>query len=236
MRIRLFIVSLAMVLLGAWGSQAALHRYNLRTTTLIEYNTTSPRLEILTGNPHQTASGRVMIEANKNFPNNPVLRAYRTGRGGGSGTTVNLPGLSGFIWVKGNATGGPTGPETGTGTLADTIDWGDISTWTVKGGTFCNSVPITICTTAQFEQDNTIETPVVSDRYLWHVWTFHGTGFRADAYIARTTNNTSIGNSMTITRGEVETSGQVPALPLLGIGAVGVSVIAMGMASLRKRS
>ena len=41
---------------------------------------------------------------------------------------------------------------------------------------------------------------------------------------------------MTIAHGSVETSGQVPALPLLGIGAVGVSVIAMGMASLRKRS
>ena len=232
MRIRLFIVSLAMVLLGAWGSQAALSRYNTRTTTLIHYNTSSPRTEILTGNPHQSASGRVVIEDAAS----PILRKYRSGRGGGSGTTVDLPGLSGFIWVKGNDTNGPIDPETGTGDITDTIEWGDITTWTVKGGTYCHAEPTSICTTAFFEESNTIPTPVISDRYLWHVWTFHGTGFRADPFIARTGSNESNGNSMSIYRGAVETSGQVPALPLLGIGAVGVSVIAMGMASLRKRS
>ena len=153
-----------------------------------------------------------------------------------TGTTVDIPGLSGFIWVKQQATMGPIAVETGTGDISLTIEWGDISTWTAKGGTYCNSEPTTICDTAFFAQDDTVPTPITSNRYLWHVWAFHGTGFRAEPFIARTTDNQSIGNSMTIGRGNVGPDATVPALPLLGIGAVGVSVIAMGMASLRKRS
>ena len=36
-------------------------------------------------------------------------------------------------------------------------------------------------------------------------------------------------------RGEKVNDGTVPALPLLGIGAIGVSVFAVGIASIRRR-
>ena len=40
---------------------------------------------------------------------------------------------------------------------------------------------------------------------------------------------------MAIVRGALSQDATVPALPLFGIGAVGVSVLAMGVATLRKR-
>ena len=225
-----------MMLFGAFGSQAVLTKYKLRTTNLIAYNTASPKTEVLTGEPAKSNSGRVLL--NDAAGPNPVLVKYRTGVGGVgiTGTTVDLPGLSGFIWIKTASAEGPIAAVTGTGDISLTIEWGDISTWTEKGGTYCNSEPTTICDTALFAQDDTVPTPVVTNRYLWHVWSFHGTGFTAEPFIFRTTDNTSIGNFQIIYRGVVGQDGTVPALPLLGIGAVGVSVIAMGMSSLRKRN
>ena len=66
----------------------------------------------------------------------------------------------------------------------------------MKGGVYCNSDPTTICTTVLFEDDDTVAVPVYSDHYLFHTWTFHGTGFRAEPYIDRTSDNTFLGNRL----------------------------------------
>ena len=80
--------------------------------------------------------------------------------------------------------------------------------------------------------------PVVllSTNYDVGTWPFHGTGFlHPEGYINRT-GTVNLGNLVVFWRGKDLNDGTVPALPLLGIGAVGVSVFAMGIASIRRRN
>jgi hypothetical protein len=234
MRIKLFFLALAMLTLQLFAGtgQAALSKYAIRTTSLNTYGDVSPRVGILT-TAQDTPSGTVVID-NDGGSGFPMLRKYKTVVGGGKlGTTVDLPGLSGFIFLRSKTTGGPADVQTGTGDIAADIEWGFIDSWTVAGGQFCRSIPSFVCGRADRVHDETVPPRLVSAKFDHHEWHFHPTGFRADPWISFT--GTTDGNYQTIVRGAMRQDGTVPALPLVGIGAIGLSVVAMGLATLRRR-
>ena len=125
----------------------------------------------------------------------------------------------------------------GTGSTTDgsAINWGQVSGWTTSGGTWCNANPTYVCDLAQVGLNNTIPSQLVSTNYDWSIspWTFHGTGFTSVGFLVRTSTD-NLGNQTNIWRGGENQDGTVPAIPLIGIGAVGLSVFMMGLAGMRR--
>ncbi len=72
MRARLFLVSLATLFLASFSAEAALSKYTIRATTLIEYNNSSPVIDILTGEPEGDSPGIVLID-NDGGSGSPIL-------------------------------------------------------------------------------------------------------------------------------------------------------------------
>ena len=230
-RIKIFLISLGLIVFVAPEASAALKKYEVRTRVLIMYAETSPIVEFISSN---STPGPGLID---DSGANPILRKLvQVGRGGGRTTLV--PGLTnGFIWFNGFTEQGPAPDQAGQGSTdaGSSINWGNLSGWTITGGTYCHANPAYICGLAAAVDEETVATAFLSGNYDIGTWTFHGTGFdMALPYVNRTAKN-NLGNSMTFLRGAPDQDGTVPALPLLGIGAVGVSVFAMGVASIRRR-
>ena len=228
-RMKFFLISLGLVLFMAPDASAALKKYLVRTRALIMYAETSPRVEFISSG---SVGGVGLIDESGA---NPVLeKLIIVARG--PGRTTLVPGLTnGFIWFHGFTEQGPPSGVTGTGGTDSSINWGNMSGWTITGGTYCHSVPSYICGLATAVDQETVATAFLSGNYDIGTWTFHGTGFDMPLpYISRT-GKTDLGNSTTFLFGPTANDGTVPALPLLGIGAVGVSVFAMGVASIRRR-
>ena len=130
---------------------------------------------------------------------------------------------------------GPAADETGIGSTASSISWGNLEGWTVTGGIWCNSNPSNICGLFGYEDEATVDAVLLSDSYDIGDWTFHGTGFTDTGFIHRTATDGGLGNAMWYLSGTQVNEGTVPVLPVLGLGAVGVSVFAIGVASIRRR-
>ena len=128
---------------------------------------------------------------------------------------------------------GPAGDQAGTGRTSASITWGDVGGWTVTGSTFCHADPSYICSLANFVQDDTIDPLLQSSHYDIGTWLFHGTGFGATPFIYRTAVSYP-GNQVYVVRGALHRDGSVPALPLLGLGAVASSIIILGASGLRR--
>ncbi len=73
-----------------------------------------------------------------------------------------------------------------------------------------------------------------SEFYDLGTWSFHGTGFTASSFISSYFTNNP-GNSSMWVRGFAAQDGTVPALPLLGVALLGGSLVAGGVAALRRR-
>ena len=235
-RLKLFLISLGIVALAAPGASAALKKYSVNRRTLTQYEGVSPSIEYISGNVEPFLGVGLIDESGPE----PILQKLIMVTGGGGGRTVLVPSLTnGFIFINSFSGEGPSGGQTGTGSgTADgqSINWGNLSGWTISGGTFCHSVPSYICDYAVAEDLGTVSGAFLSNNYDIGTWTFHGTGFlQPGGYINRTNTTVNDGNSMFFIYGANDNDGTVPALPLLGIGAVGVSVFAMGVASIRRR-
>ena len=233
-RVRLFLVSLGIVALAAPAATAALKKYNVRRTQLLHYEDSSPHVE-----PRDLGGGGKAV-VDDSGPD-PVLLKLKWFPGGGGGTsTTVVPQLSGgFIWYRANSWSGPGNNQTGTGSTASSITWGDLTDWTVTGGAFCHAIPSYICglvpPIGTIPLDETVDPGLASSHYDVGTWVFHGTGFSHPQGYITITALPAPGNLQQFWRGAEEPDGTVPALPLLGIGAVGVSVFAMGVASVRRR-
>ena len=228
-RVRLFLVSLGIVALAAPVATAALKRYDLNRSRLLHYATTSPHAEYQSEN---IVGSKAIIDESAG---DPVLKKLLMISGGGGGVTVIVPGLSGgIIWFNQDSSQGPTNNQTGTGSTASSISWGDVDGWTITGGTFCFAAPSYICSMADAAHEATADSFLNSTHYDLGTWAFHGTGFtHPEGFVQRTVEDP--GNMQWYVRGGEAQNGTVPALPLLGIGAAGVSVFAMGVASMRRR-
>ena len=231
-RVRLFLVSLGIVALAAPGATASLKKYDWTRSQLLHYSATSPHVEYQS---QFLPGSKAIIDESSG---DPVLRKLVVVSGAGGGLTVVTPALSGgFIWFNQEGLQGPANNQTGTGSTASSIVWGDTTGWTITGGTWCHAIPSYICSLALAVDQATLPNSIVSTHYDLGTWTFHGTGFgNSGGFVHRTGNNPpEVGNLQWFARGTLAQDGTVPALPLLGLGAVGVSVFAMGVASVRRR-
>ena len=231
-RVNLFLSALGVVLLTGPAADASLQKYEMGLKTLSQFFTTSPKAQFF----ESADTGAALIDESGS---NPILKKLVFGNSSpAGGITVIVPGLSGgFIFLKGFATQGPSPGQTGSGSTASSINWGNTIGWTITGGNFCHSIPSYICTLAQRADLATVPTPLISTNFDSGTWVFHGTGFTSDGFISftSTTQPGTFGNANTWLRGQTDNDATVPAIPLLGIGAIGVSVIAMGIATARRQ-
>ncbi|MCH2173949.1 hypothetical protein MK489_24475 [Myxococcota bacterium] len=228
-------MTLGVTSLSSSPAEAALKKYSLNRSQLLHYLQTSPRAEYRS----TTSAGVGLVSDDGN--GSPVLKKFTIGAGTlaglPGGSTTITPGLSGgFIYYKATQFEGPP-PVTGSGAVDTSINWGNSASWSITGGIWCNSNPTYICDLAQVQLNATVPAELLSTDYDIGRWVFHGTGFtqpdETDGFIWRT-GPTAPGNIRYWIRGEGDQDGTVPALPLLGLGTIGVSVIAMGVASIRR--
>jgi len=149
-----------------------------------------------------------------------------------------------FIFIDAATTGNPTAGQTSNTTgigvhgpsstaPGSTVEWGEISGWTATGTQFCISSPVTICNNAGFGHGVTVSPVKPSTSYNLGTWAFdasNGDFQITEPYIERTSNG-GLQNSRYNIRGAFVGSA-LPALPLIGFGALALSLAVIGGRSL----
>ena len=118
---------------------------------------------------------------------------------------------------------GPSGTDPG-----ETAEWGVTSGWDQTGRQFCLSSPTDICNGAGFAHGATIFPTLPSNTYNLGTWNFDAAGDYSNEspYIQRTSNG-GLQNSRYDMRGAFVGSA-LPALPLVGFGALALSLAVIG--------
>jgi len=118
---------------------------------------------------------------------------------------------------------GPSGTDPG-----ETSEWGIVSGWDQLGTQFCLSSPVAICNGAGFAHGATILPVMPSNTYDLGTWNFDTSGnySTAAAFIQRTSNG-GLQNSRWALRGAF-VGAALPALPLVGFGALALSLAVIG--------
>jgi len=150
--------------------------------------------------------------------------------------TTGAFGPGAFIFIEGNVTSTPTQGQTGTGSTAPagSVSWGIISGWSVTGATFCTSSPGSTCTDNGFALNITVEPDQPSTTYDMGTWSFDAAGdYTAPPYVQRTSNG-GIANTQWELRGTF-TGAALPALPLVGFGALAIGLAVVGGRSLMRK-
>ena len=167
-----------------------------------------------------------------------MRRIVNTNFGPDAITVVFGPGA--YVFVTSDATRRPTLGTTHPGSTAPggSIDWGILSGWSNSGQAFCISSPLTICTAgSQVPHGMTTPSPDVnSPTYDLGTWAFDAEGdFQAASPYINQTNNGGTSNRQFLLRGAF-VGGGVPALPLLGAGALAIGLLVAGSRTvLRKK-
>jgi hypothetical protein len=118
---------------------------------------------------------------------------------------------------------GPSGTDP-----TEATEWGIVSGWALTGFEFCLSSPPTLCDQAGFAHGATIAPVLPSDTYDLGTWTFDAVGdYEASQWYITRTNNGGLSNTNYLLRGAFQGSG-LPALPLVGFGALALSLAAIG--------
>lgn len=151
--------------------------------------------------------------------------------------TTGRFGPGGFIFIISTGRGGPTAGQTGAGgtTSGSSIAWGVISGWTTSGVVFCLASPTSVCTANAFTHGVTVANTSTSSTFDIGTWSFDAVGdMTATPYITRT-NNAGLSNTQNLTRGAL-TGSSLPAMPLVGFGALALSLLVVGgRAVIRKK-
>jgi len=163
-----------------------------------------------------------------------------------SGTTdlsgdilVPIFGPGAFIFIFNNATtsisaphvsgaGGGPGVTASTAPTTGSIAWGVVSGFTITGVRFCLASPTTICSENGFSHGMTVPGVLPSTTYNLGTWVFTSVGDleATQQYITRTSNG-GLSNNGNIIQGALHGSA-IPALPLVGFGALALSLAAIG--------
>ena len=157
-------------------------------------------------------------------------------------TTTFGPGA--FIFIDAKTTGAPNPNQVSTTTgigahgpsstaPGDSVEWGLTSGWAVTGAQYCISSPVTVCNGAAFQHGQTVQPQKPSATYNLGTWGFDGTTGDyqiTQPYIERTSNG-GLQNSQYDMRGAFVGSA-LPALPLIGFGALALSLAVIGGRSL----
>jgi hypothetical protein len=231
MRFKTLLVNLAAGLTIAHPAGAVLKHYSINWTVIGDFNVTNPTLNKTINLAKQPEAVAIVDDVAS-----PVLKKLQLAQE--SSTTVNAPGLAGFIFLSRRNVEGPSKGSsfTGTGSTSGTIAWGLVTGWTLTGGFWCHASPTFICTYASGVDLATVDPIFSSAFYDLGTWAFHGTGFTAVPYIWFTPLPVamSIGNAQYQLRGRLS-AGLVPALPVLGVALLGASLLLAGARLSRKR-
>jgi hypothetical protein len=157
--------------------------------------------------------------------------------GGDTNTTTNVTGFGGpgsFIFIRSSGRISPVPGQTGAGSTTSSIDWGVLTGWSSTGGEFCNSSPPFICTFAARLEDMTNPVKVRSSTFDIGTWTFDSTGdFDATGYVVSTFNPGTT-NTQNFLDGKLFGT-TLPALPIVGFGALALGLLVVGGRSLMRR-
>jgi hypothetical protein len=141
----------------------------------------------------------------------------------GATTLTNVP-LGASVHVS--APGSGTDP-------GETAVWGIVSGWSATGGIFCKSSPVSVCsTTVPLSHGQTTPAVSPSSTYNLGTWIFDAVGdYEATTPYISVTANGGLANSQLLWRGTFQ-GAVLPALPLVGLGALALSLAVVGGRSL----
>ena len=134
---------------------------------------------------------------------------------------VNAPSVSNTTGVGAH---GPSGSASG-----ETAEWGVVSGWTVTGADFCISSPVSICNDAGFSHGQTAASILNSSTYDLGTWTFDSAGNYEilEPYLQRTQDTNNLTNVRYVLRGAFH-GASLPALPIVGFGALALTLAVVG--------
>lgn len=141
-------------------------------------------------------------------------------------TSISAPAVSN---TSGIGVHGPSGTAPG-----ESAEWGIISGFTLTGRAFCLSSPTTVCDQNGFSHAATLPAILPSTTYDLGTWTFDAATGDLEAatwYINRTSNG-GLTNIQVRIKGAFHGE-SLPALPLIGFGALAFALAAAGARSLR---
>ena len=122
---------------------------------------------------------------------------------------------------------GPSGTAPGA-----SAEWGVISGFSVTGVQFCISSPVSICNENVVAHGTTAQAILNSPTYDLGTWAFDAVGdYESDPYIFVTANG-GLTNGQQVLRGAFHGT-SLPALPLIGFGALACALVAVGGRALR---
>ncbi len=240
MRIGSFLCTLAVAGLLAADAGAALKKYRLQRQTGVNTSDVTPSPDTVARGNSDFGKESEAVALVEDSGSNAILRRLvdATDRS----VTVLVPSLATNIFVSNNLrqgpgtgvfNGGPVPSFTGTGSTASTIRWGTVTGWTQSGSFWCNSNPGVICSLAMGMDEDTVDPRANSEFYDLGTWFFHGTGFTSIPYI-NSYNTNNFGNTTHLQKGFLKRDGTVPALPVLGVVLLGSSLVAGGVAAMRR--
>lgn len=144
-----------------------------------------------------------------------------------------------FVFVNGDTSSlNQDVPHVGTGSTAPSgsVTWGVLTGWVNTGTVFCVASPQTICTASTMVPHG-ITVPVAapdSPTYDLGTWSFDAAGdLQATGYITGTSMG-GTSNRQTLIRGAFVGSA-IPALPLIGAGALAIGLAVAGTRSLLRK-
>ena len=144
-----------------------------------------------------------------------------------------------YVFIDARATSQPSLPFTGTGSTAPggSVSWGVLGGWTQTGYVFCAASPTTICSNSAATPHGTtanLGAPPSPTQDLG-TWTFDAEGdmLALTAVIGRT-NLGGTSNEQALLRGAF-VGGGIPALPLIGIGALAAGLLVAGARTMARR-
>jgi hypothetical protein len=125
---------------------------------------------------------------------------------------------------------GPSGTAPG-----QTAEWGIVSGWQQTGRIFCVSSPPLLCTNTGLTHGATQFPELPSNTYDLGTWAFDAVGdFEATQPFIFQTTNGGVTNSRALSRGAF-VGASLPALPLVGFGALALSLAVIGGRALMGR-
>jgi hypothetical protein len=125
---------------------------------------------------------------------------------------------------------GPSGTDPG-----ESTEWGIVSGWQITGGRFCVSSPPGICDENGFAHGQTDIAIIESPTYDLGTWNFDAEGdYEAEQFYVFRTSNGGLSNNQRRWRGAFQ-GASLPALPLVGFGALALGLAVIGGRALTGR-
>ena len=123
---------------------------------------------------------------------------------------------------------GASGASASTVATTGSIAWGVVSGWVITGLQFCLASPVAICNENGFSHGMTVPGALESTTYNLGTWVFTAVGDieATQQYITRTSNG-GLSNNGDVVQAALHGSA-IPALPIVGFGALALSLAAIG--------